>query len=163
MVSVIPRHPCLLAGAAVTKHHREDGSNSRNVSPCGTCESEVKLWAGLVPSESCEDAPGLSPGFVASLPFPVSFPLTFPLGVALCFRISRFGKDTSHTDLAFTFMTSFDLITSIKSRLQIQSHSEVLEFGPHCISFKGHHSTSVNACGKKEQNNTFWRCQGFIV
>ena len=72
MGSVIPRHPCLLAGAAVTKHHREDGSNSRNVSPCGTCESEVKLWAGLVPSESREDVPGLSPGFVASRLFPVS-------------------------------------------------------------------------------------------
>ena len=87
MGSVIPRHPCSLAGAAVVKHHREGGSNSRNVSPCGTCKSEIKLLAGLVPSESHEDVPGLSPGFVASCLFHV-----FPLGVALSFHISPFGK-----------------------------------------------------------------------
>lgn len=83
MGSVIPRHPCSLAGAAVMKHHREGGSNSRNVSPCETCKSEIKLWAGLVPSESHEDVPSLSPGFVASVcslssPWVWLSPFTFP-------------------------------------------------------------------------------------
>lgn len=64
---------CLL-GLCCHKAPQRMAVTVETLSPCGTCESEVKLWAGLVPSESCEDAPGLSPGFVASLPFPVSFP-----------------------------------------------------------------------------------------
>ena len=112
--SVILRRSCSLAGAAVMKRHREGGSNSRNV--LFHCAEPVSLksrcgqgWL-LLRAMRERSVPGLSPGFVASSRFPLSFHVVFPPCMALSFHMSLFGKDTSHTDLALTFMTSFDLI-----------------------------------------------------
>ena len=59
----------VFAGAAETKYHRLGGLNNRSVlSPgSGGWKSEIKVLAGLAPSEDCEGAsvPGLSPSKAA--------------------------------------------------------------------------------------------------
>lgn len=81
-----------------------------SVPEAGTPESRCHMQAGSLPRLHGEPLPRVSPsGSWKHLPSSLSphVHVVFSLSARLCIRISPFHKDTRHTGLAPTLMTSF--------------------------------------------------------
>ena len=72
--------------------------------------------------------------------------VVFPLsGASLCVQTSSLYKDTSQVELEPILTASFNLISSLRPYLQIQSHSEVLEgLELQHMNLGGHNSVHSN-------------------
>lgn len=98
------------ARSATTKYHGLGGFNNGNFSHIVEGRSPRKVTIGLVSSEA--SFLGLSDGH-----FPVSSHglSSVCVCVRVCVHISTSCEDTSHTEVVPTLMTSFSLITSLKT------------------------------------------------
>ena len=118
-----------LPRAAITKHHRLGDLNNRSsLSHCsGAWKSKIKVSAGIMSSKGCE-----RPVCSRALSFAYRWLSFLSISsyclpsVLVCVQISPFYKDTSHSGLGPTLMTSLNLITSIKTLSSNRSHSELL-------------------------------------